>query len=146
MKFPGDATVQRDAAVLVAGVPYGPGLATVEMALRDFAIRHFADGNTNADIPRPTRHTTPRGWRTWNSFSHSDRAKSASSGNIMETAGSRFPAGNNVEASARHQPIITMIAARVRPATDADDLYGKTTDGSSRHLVGGAGQRGRGWD
>ena len=61
VKFPGDATVQRDAAALVAGVPYGPGLATVEMALRDFAIRHFADGNTNAAIPRPTRHTTPRG-------------------------------------------------------------------------------------
>ena len=48
-KFPGDTTVQREAAALAASVPNGSALAKAEKTLQEFATKHFADGNTKAD-------------------------------------------------------------------------------------------------
>jgi hypothetical protein len=55
-KFPGDASVQRDAAALLASVPKGPELAKAEKTMGDFANKHFGDGNTTVDkVPDPSR-------------------------------------------------------------------------------------------
>jgi SLA1 homology domain 1, SHD1 len=55
-KFPGDASVNRDAAVLLASVPKGPELAKAEKAIKDFAYKHFEDGLTQVDKePVPSR-------------------------------------------------------------------------------------------
>lgn len=55
-KFPGDASVQRDAAALVASVPNGPELTKADKTLRDFGNKYFGDGDTRGDkAPDPSR-------------------------------------------------------------------------------------------
>ena len=55
-KFPGDSSVQQDAAALLASIPKGAELAKAEKTLGDFANKHFGDGNTALDkAPDPSR-------------------------------------------------------------------------------------------
>jgi hypothetical protein len=55
-KFPGDASVNRDAAALLASIPKGPELVMAEKMLGNFANKHFADGMTQVDKePEPSR-------------------------------------------------------------------------------------------